>query len=48
MCMGGYYAVKGLPLTWVTVSMLILNSTHCRWMGSLSHIYAVVIQSKCA
>ena len=47
MCMDGYYAVKGLPLTQATVSVLTLKLTLCRLIGLLNYTYAVVPQSEC-
>ena len=48
MCRDGYDAVKGLPLTQVTMSVLTLKLTLCRSMELLNHTYAVVPQSECA
>lgn len=46
--MDGYYAVKGLPLTQATVSVLTLKLTLCRLIGLLNYTYAVVVpQSEC-
>lgn len=47
VCMDGYHAAKGLPLTQATVSVLTLKLTLCRLIGLLSYTYAVVPQSEC-